>query len=254
MRRTSLLENPFGTLPVISVWVKGTNPVVYTIPRGLSGLDQMILLLDEICHNYYDDIGENRYYLENMPPPNIDKFNRFQRRETWRVGSFIVFALNLELTLKKKYRNLLNFVLKLNPDVDSVANNLIEKRLEEVEKYKFYRDKVFAHTAFGAPRSDDNLSMQATSLAYLEGRISGITPNGIIFGGAVLGGDGQDRTKFERIKFLKMSSDFKAHFRKWHEMYSDLCTIVQNASDDEIKQHIDNVEMITRSVNDESAS
>jgi len=107
------LDKPFATLPVRDVW---TNSAHCLIPPGLLGLDGVILLLDEICYSYQDDLAENRHLLQSNPPPGIDEFHRYVRREKWRIGSFIVFALNLELTLKKRYKDLLNFVRKLQQD------------------------------------------------------------------------------------------------------------------------------------------
>lgn len=222
----------------------------FAIPAGLGGFDGVIMLLDEICYNYQDDLAENRHLLQSFPPSSIDEFHRYQRREIWRVGSFIVFALNLERTLKRRYKDLLSFVRKLQPDVDALSNNLVHKRKMEIKKYKYYRDKVFAHTAFGMPRDEDNLSMQATSLSYLETMMGGITPDGIRIGGVSVVVGEQDPPKFEAFTFPEMVSDFGKHFLEWREMFSDLCNILQDSTDDEIKQHIGDVVKITRSVND----
>ena len=140
MQRKSLLEKTFRTLPVLGVW---TNRVHFAIPAGLGGFDAVIMLLDEICYNYQDDLAENRHLLQIFPPPSIDEFHRYQRREIWRVGSFIVFALNLERTLKRRYKDLLSFVRKLQPDVDALSSNLVHKRKVEIKKYK-YRDSVLS--------------------------------------------------------------------------------------------------------------
>ena len=222
----------------------------FVIPAGLGWLDAVIMLLDEICYNHQDDLAENRHLLQSFPPPDIDELHRYQRREIWRIGSFIVFALNLELTLERRYNELLNFVMKLQPNVDALSDNQVHRREVEIRRYKYYRHKIFAHTAFGMPKPEDNLSMQATSLSYLDTMMGGITPDGIRIGGASVVVGEQGPPKFEAFTFPEMVSGLGRHFLEWREMFGDLCNILQDSTDDEIKQHIGGVVMITRSVND----
>jgi hypothetical protein len=245
--KDSLLEKSFQSLPVVGIF---TKQVVFALPSDLSGLDNTIAILDEIYYNCQDDLEKSQHLLQSPPPPpDMGEFSRFQRREIWRIGSFIVFALNLERTLVRRYKELLDFVEKLDPDADVVtlSNALLQRRKEEVKEYKYHRDKVFAHTAYGSPRDEDNLSMQATSLAYLEAIMGGITPDGIRFGAASVVVGGQDPPQFKSFTFPEMVADFSRHFLEWREMFSDLCDILQGSTDDEIKQHIEGVVRITRS-------
>ena len=245
MQRRSLLDRPFGTLPVLSVWA---HPGHFLIPDGLGGLDGVILLLDEICYSYQDDLAENRHLLQSTPPPGIDEFPRYVRREKWRIGSFIVFAWNLEQTLKRRHKELLNFVRKLQPDFDAVSDDPVKRREAEIRGYKEVRHKIFAHTAFGAPRND-NLSMQATSLMWLETIACRITPEGIGLGGMTVTVGEQDPPNFEPLTFPKMVSDFGRHFLEWRKMFGKLCSILRGSTDDEIKQAIGgevNIDIIER--------
>jgi len=251
MQRKSLLEKTFRTLPVLIIW---TDQGVFRLPEGMMGLDSVILLLDEIYYNYQDDLAENGHLLQNSPPSNIGEFHRFTRREIWRIGSFVVFALNLGRTLERRYKELLDFAIKLQSDGGTLSDASIQTRRDEVKRYKYYRDKVFAHTAFGMPYRNDNLSMQATSLAYLDASIAGITPNGISMGGVSKIVGEQDPPEFENLTFLEMASDFGKYFLEWREMFSDLCNILQDSADDEIKQLIDGVVKITRWSDGDSAS
>jgi hypothetical protein len=251
MQRKSLLENTFGKLPVLVIWA---NRGVFRLPNGLMGVDSVILLLDEIGYNYQEDLAKNRHLLQSTPPPDIDKFYSYMRREIWRIGSFIVFALNLELTLERRYKELLDFAIKLQPDSGVLSSDLAQRRKAETKKYKYYRNKVFAHTAFGRPKPGDNLSIQSTSLAYLDATIGGITPNGISIGGLASIVGGKDPPEFESFTFPEMASEFSRHFLEWHEMFSNLCKVLQDSTDDQIKQHIDGVVKITRWVAGDSAS
>ena len=63
----------------------------------------------------------------------------------------------------------------------------------------------------------------------------------------------QDFSEFESFTFPEMISDFGRHFLEWREMYSNLCNIIQDSSDDKIKQHIEGVIEINRLVDDSGA-
>ena len=235
MQRISLLDRRFGTLPLLSVW---TNCARFLIPPGLDGLDAVILILDEIYYSYQDDLAENGPPFESFPPPHPDEYLRYQRREIWRIGSFIVFALNLELILKRRYKDLLNLVRELQQDSGALSDGLLQKRAKEIEGYKTYRDKIFAHTAFGKPYKEDNLSMQATSLMLFQASAGRITPEGVGIGGMSVTVGGQEPPNFEPLTFPKMVSDFGKHFLEWRKMFGKLCSILQASTDDEIKQAI----------------
>jgi hypothetical protein len=245
VKRSSLLREPFSILPVVVVWGGG---VVYRIPADLDGLDACIQLLDEICWHYQDDIAANSHLLTGVPRTETDHFMfiRFQRREIWRIGSFILFALNLELTLRRRYGDLLDFVGKLDPAVKGSVKRLLEARQSEIEDYKHYRDKVFAHTAYGQPRQD-NPSMQATSLSYLEAIGGGITPQGIRVGAMSVVVGKHDPPRFKSFTFPEMAAQFAAHYDHWWEMFRDPCTVLEKSSDEDLKPHFPQVDAITRS-------
>ncbi len=252
MEVKSLLEKTFSSLPVLRIY---TKDIFFLIPPGLAEFDLNIALLDEICYHYQDDLEKNHHLLEIFPPPDINEFDRFKIRETWRIGSFIVFALNIELTLKRRFEELLSLMGKFDPVLPNLYNNRVQERQQEIKKYKFYRNKIFAHTAFGDPKPKDNLSMQATSLAYFNGTIVGITQEGIRLGGMSVNVEEQLPPKFDSFTFPEMKSDFSKHFLDWYEMYRSICAILQKLTDEEIKRYFEGVVMIRRLANaDEQAA
>jgi hypothetical protein len=239
-----LPNDTFGSLPVLGIW---TTEVHFTIPSGLSAIDSVIALLDEIYRNYQDDIKMSQHLLQDFPPSDIEEFHAFRRREVWRIGSFVVFALNLEQILRQQYGNLRSFVERLHPNTNISFDEMIERRKGEIEGCKYYRDKIFAHTAFGAPRREDNRSMKATSLAYLAAQMTSVSPDGIALGGASVVVGEEEPPTFQRLDFPKMVSDFRHHLREWRRMYHDLCVILQDSADDDIRECIGDAVEIRRS-------
>src|SRR4030067_2445741 len=244
MTKKSLLDKTFCSLPVLCIYQKDSFVL---IPSGLTEFDTNITLLNEIFYHYHDDFARNRYLFEHFPPSALDEFNSFKIREIWRIGSFIVFALNIEQILKRRFEESMKFVSKFDPASANPYSNLVQNRQNEIDKYKYYRDKIFAHTAYGNSKKKDNLSMQATSSAYFNGTFLGISSDGIRLGGFSVVRD-QAPPTFESFTFLEMASDFSKHFQEWYKMYHDICTILQNLTDEQIKPHIKGLVMIRRVV------
>jgi hypothetical protein len=238
----SLIDKKFSKLPIIAIWGNG---LVYRIPDNLSGFDSSIELLDEIVYSYQDDIKNNKHLLIEFPPKDITGFDRFRKRELWRIGSFIIFSLNLELTFKKRFNALLEFITNFEPNIISFQGSKLIERSEELKVYRYYRNKLFAHTAFGYPEGD-SISTQATSITYFENIPCGITPEGIIIGGITVTTGEQDSTQFQQITFNKMASDFKNHFSEWHKMFDDLCEKFKYVTDEKLKEVLGSVDKITR--------
>jgi hypothetical protein len=247
MREESFFGESFGSLPVLRIWINNRNErSSFPIPAGLGGIDNVIMILGEICRNYYEDFGQCEHLFQDFPPSDPEEFFRYHKRAVWRIGSFIVFALNLELTLEQRYEDLLDFARKLQPNFVAPSDMLVSRRKEEIRKYKYYRNKIFAHTAFGSPRPEDNLSMKATSLMYFEARSCGITPEGISIGGMSVTAPGLESPQFSPLTFRGMVSEFGEHLMRWYEMFGGLCAILQSATDDEISQYIEGMVKITR--------
>ena len=75
-----------------------------TIPDSqvLLSIDGIISMLNEVEKNYQIDLDSHRFLLGNMQRNAIDfpRFQMFMARERLRIGSYIVFSLNLEGILK----------------------------------------------------------------------------------------------------------------------------------------------------------
>lgn len=246
MSKKSLVEETFSSLPVLGIYKRDD---FWLIPSGLAEFDTNISLLNEIYHHYQDDFIKNRHLLKNFPPPNVNEFNKYKLREIWRIGSFIVFALNIELILMKNYKELIRLMEEFESALVIQHDERILKRQQEIKKYKYYRNKIFAHPVYGCPKIEDNLSMQYTSLDYFNATMVGITQDGIRIGGTSRTVEGQKPPKFEIFTFSEMVSDFSKHFLEWRKMYQEICVILQKIKDEEIKCHINGVVRIRRPAN-----
>lgn len=260
MTDKDLPEYSFHPLPFLRITTdqgSQTFPDI-SVVNALHHIDSAKSLLDEICLDYESDIKENRPLLEAWPSVKIRPFESFLRREIWRTGSYILFALNLKGVLDQLYKRVTNLVKEVKPGgVIPDTETLLSKRKEEIEIYRNWRNKVFAHTAFGDPiieerakrwgkgKEPDSLTMQYTSLAYLSGLLhSSVTPEGVVFGSGAIGYSevvaGEAEFVIETlpdIKFAQIVLDFDIHFYRWYEMYRGLFNRICALSDDEIRKY-----------------
>ena len=102
-----MLEYSFRSLPCLVLYLRrDSQNFRMTIPSIdiLFSIDSILKILLEIYYSYKSDIEMNKKLIEKFPPFEVDqsKLDSFIAREIWRIGSFIVFALNLTDILKKR--------------------------------------------------------------------------------------------------------------------------------------------------------
>ena len=148
--------------------------------------------------------------------------------------------------MEKEYEALYDIAIKLGALGLSSKDALIKPRKDEIKKFKKYRDKIFAHTAFGRPKPEDNQSMQATSLLYFSGDLISISKNGIAFGGAYVQSGKENVPAFEFINHTVIVLEFDDHFKKWHEMYVDLVNKIKSISDSNFENTFGKINSIVR--------
>ncbi|OAQ20035.1 hypothetical protein [Thermosulfurimonas dismutans] len=239
-----MLEYSFRSLPYLVLSLRrNSQNYIMTIPSIdiLSSIDSILRILLEIYNSYKSDIKMNKKLIEKFPAIGVkeSKLESFIAREIWRIGSFIVFALNLTDILKKEYKNMHDKI------GDEVNKKILKQREDAIKKYRRYRHKIFAHTAFASPKKkEDNCSMQVTSLKYFCGHLIGFTQQGIMLGGAKVVIGNEDCPNFEQLTFDKMVTDFHKYFGEWYEIYYNRCVELLDYSEEDIKTRISDSEIL----------
>jgi len=236
-----MIELSFQSLKRLLIW---SNKGVFSIPNGqhLLEIDGIVSLLNEIDEHYKIDIDKNKTILisSHLHCQNaLDSFNGFKARELWRIGSYIIFSLNLEGVLKRVYKETFDVMNEVEPGNSVEYKKLIEERKGEIKHLKYYRNKIFAHPAFGSPRKENNLSMQRTSLAYFSGSFVSKTSEGIQLGGGAVVVGGQDAPHFEQLTFKSLVKNFDTHIQNWYEMYKYLTKTLCAVNDKHVKEYFE---------------
>ena len=208
----------------------------------LMAIERSFELLNEIILFHQFDLNNNQEILEKSPSNEHEyrKVRSFITRELWRIGSFIIFALNLVGILKREYARIKEIHVNLGLSSLEFHQKLLEKREKEIEIYLLYRNKIFAHTAFACPKKRpkkemDNEAMKWTSLILYFGGLLGYNKHGVTLGqGCMIIEGKRPQKEFPKLSFNQMIDDFKNHFERWYEMLKKICDDIEQFDGDQI--------------------
>jgi hypothetical protein len=248
-----MIDSLFHKLYSISI-DNGLNHI--KVPSLCLEIDKIIGLLNEIELNYGDDFEKHKNILAaGVCPLEREKggIERFIQREIWRIGSYILFLCDLNKILDERYQVMKNLVKQLTRHKLKDSKDQRPLRREEMRKYKIYRGKIFAHTAFGSPeyyidnkKHEESLSTRYTSLSYLSGCDIGLCDQGIVLGSSSLIVGGEPSAEFPTIKFISLTQDAAQNIGSWWSMYQSVMDLVKETSDEQIIKKQPNIKNIVR--------
>ncbi|MFZ3116034.1 MAG: hypothetical protein WA121_10585 [Syntrophales bacterium] len=241
-----MFDLSFRKVGSLTIYTKDSKRISIPDLNTLMAIDSVLGILKEILKNYDKDYLENKEIIDEFPIKDQATFNLFSRREVWRIGSFILFALNLKNILKEEYEKLYDIATKVGASRLPPKEDLVKRRKNEVQKFIKYRNKIFAHTAFGSPKPEDNQSMRMTSLLYFAGDLISISKSGIGFGGICVKIGSENTPEFESIDHTVVVLEFEEHFLKWHAMFSDLVDTIKPVSDSNFEKIFGQVNHIVK--------
>jgi len=195
---------------------------------------------------------KNNFFPENF---NFSKhtFNVENKRISFfvRMTAYVNILCSLERIIEKTYEEFRSSVKKLGykkklPEI----KNKLKNRRKEIENFKFWRDKVFAHTAYTNPnkyffnpkfieslglcekckkklkeknKEDiENNSTRLTALAYFGGTILGYGKRSFQIGGAGKKVENIEPLSFPVIDIAENHFKVMDHFKKWEEMFVEI--------------------------------
>lgn len=186
-------------------------PVYFDIPsnileigNGLKMLEYIFSQEKTVVENHKIFSGENFYSGGVIP---------------WRVRmiSYINLVYVLEGLVRRTYMNSLEFLGSFTegiPELD--RDKFLRAREQEIEKFRNWRNKVFAHTSFSDPRGD-NLSLQHTSV-LLFGNAFSVYKNHFHLGGIAKSFlDAQPNIVLPDICIMCDHESMARHFGEWEK-------------------------------------
>lgn len=249
------------TLTVFYKNPKNTYPHLYYIPHHsrVSAINSVLGMLNDTYETFEQLFEENKQNfkdffdfesLNNKVDPGL--MIRIFRKQRYLLGSYIVLCCNLEQIIIKEYEHIKKHISEMvtNPPFNDALS--LKDRKQEILKYKTYRNKIFAHTAFGDPRGEDDFTLEE-SLQFFSGASVGTSMAQVddpkvehLAIGGISGNlpwccfpDNPPRPatslSFGSLKFSELQSDMEQHYSAWFSMYDTAMEIIKNTTGQDIK-------------------
>lgn len=168
-----------------------------------------------------------------------------------RINAYVNILYGLENITVTSYEIFKKCIEKLNfKEISSNENNkkLLEDRKKEVKDFIFWRNKVFAHTAFSHPKfkgEQDNISTQLTSLNYFSGGCLCYGKKSFKIGGAAINAVGlEESKKFPIIDIAENHLKIMKHFENWENMFMEILEKLRRTGEAEIKKRNKSIEKL----------
>lgn len=160
-----------------------------------------------------------------------------------RINAYVNILYNLENITMTSYEIFKKCIEKLNLEETPFkknGNELLSERKKEVKDFVWWRNKVFAHSAFSHPKfkgGQDNISTQLTSLDYFSGGCLCYGKKSFKIGGAVINAVGLEESKnFPVIDIAENHSKIMEHFEKWENMFMEILMELKKTGEEDIKK------------------
>lgn len=218
-----------------------------TFPIGLQAILRGTRVLDYLYAKEKEDYSQSEYTRKRPGTGNFDiealvELEELTVRFMSRMTSYIITVCTIDGILKQSYVHFINCLKQIGYDALIPADcgeSLIDQRRAEINNYLFYRNKVFAHTAFGFPVKEDSLSLRYSSLEYFSGNLIYLKDKYLALGGGSLIVDKEEKPP--ELSIVKEHPSLRKHYSLWERMFTD---ILKNIPKEELKTNIEKIRLI----------
>lgn len=233
----------FDELRNLSI-VKKESGIIATFPMGLGAVIGGIKVLDHLFIEEKEDYERSEYTKIRLPAdvPAFETLQSLKTRFMSRITSYIITICTIDGILKRSYTHFLSCLEQMGYNhmiPDDRGKELLRCREEEIKDHRFYRDKVFAHTAFGYPRKADSRSLQHSSLYYFSGNLLYLKDECLALGGGSIIVDKEERPP--ELSIIRGYYDLRHHYSLWEDMFTD---ILEDIPHEELEREIDRINVI----------
>lgn len=211
---------------------------------GLGAVIGGIKVLDHLYIEEKEDY-ERSDYTKIRLPADVSAFEILQSLKTRfmsRITSYIITICTIDGILRRSYTHFLSCLEQMGYNhmiPDNHGKELLRPRKEEIKDYLFYRNKVFAHTAFGYPAKADSRSLQYSSLYYFSGNLLYLKDECLALGGGSIIVDKEERPP--ELSIVRGYCDLRYHYSLWEDMFTD---ILEGIPHEELEGKIDRINVI----------
>ena len=185
-----------------------------------------IRVLDSLYVQEKDDYEGTGYTIDRRVSGRLgfNEFDGLRVRFISRMTSYIILVCTIDGILMRSYKHLIRCLTEMGC-ADTLPGDagkaLLRQRSAEIKDHRYYRDKVFAHTAFASPRKDSR-SLQYSSLAYLTGTIFYMKKDYLALGGGAIIVDSESVEGPPELSIVKRHGALEEHYTHWERMFVDI--------------------------------
>lgn len=224
--------------------IKEESGIEATFPLGLGAVIGGIEVLDHLYTEEKEDYERSEYTKIRLPADvsAFEKHKRLITRFMSRITSYIITICTIDGILERSYTQFLSCLEQMGYShmiPDNRGKELLGRRKEEINDYLFYRNKVFAHTAFGSPKNCDSRSLRYSSLYYFSGNLLYLKDEYLALGGGSIIVDKEEITP--EVSIVDGYHDLMGHYSLWEDMFTDILKAIPH---EELERKIDRINVI----------
>jgi len=233
----------FDQLHSLSI-VKEESGLIATFPMGLGAVISGTKVLDHLYIEEKEDYERSEYTKIRLPADvsAVETLQSLKTRFMARITSYIITICTIDGILKRSYTHFLSCLKQMDYNhmiPDDQGKELLRRRKEEIKDHLFYRNKVFAHTAFSYPAKADSRSLQHSSLYYFSGNLFYLKDKYLALGGGSVIVDKEEIPP--ELSIIRGYCDIRHHYSLWEDMFTD---ILENIPREELERKIERINVI----------
>ena len=238
-----MYTSAFSTLIELVVHkVERSLPV--TFPIGVGALLNGIRVLDYLYAEEKEDYRRSRFSRARLISGALGlvEFDEIRTRFVSRITSYIITACTIDRILEQSYKHFNKYLVQIGYEEMLPPNNidiLLDERKAEIKNFTFYRNKVFAHTAFDSPREGDSHSLRYSSLWYFSGDLLYVKDKYLALGGGSMIIDREENPP--ELSIITSYRSLGKHYSMWQNMFTG---VLKKIPPDELKSKVDRTDIL----------
>jgi len=205
-------------------------------PNAIFSIQAGIKMLT-FLHELITALFEGQVDMKELICDPSNHFSQLQIEFTALASAYIMHVCTIEGIIKKSYKDM-KLELKNCDYKETIPNDSKEigKRAKELESYKWYRDKVFAHTSFDWSKTDSK-SIQHSTLKYYAGNFFVCKGKHLAFGGGAMIID--EKFMPPTLDIIEEHKKILQHFSTWEIMFTNILDKIDDRS--KLKEKLENL-------------
>jgi hypothetical protein len=211
-------------------------------PEGIMSVEaglKMLGFLHKLITSLFDGIDDMKEFMKIKTPQQINIFYDLNNKFVALASAYIIHVCTIDRIIKRSYLDMKRDLQRIGYD-SIISDDALEmqKREKEIENFRWYRNKVFAHTSFSRPEKDSE-TLQHSSLMYYGGNFFMMKKTHLALGGGIVIIDKQEEIP-PTIDIIEEHENTLRHFTAWEEMFVNILGKISDK--EELKRKLEEIQ------------